>query len=252
MMLLYGILCGIALSLFFSFGPAFFSLIQTSIQHGYRRAWPFPFGIFASDCVVVFLMLTVLKNADMFAIIHNPYVAVIGGVAMIVIGVITMRKKVKEPKNTKSANVKFRTTKSSPWGLFFNGFLVNFLNPLIWVFWIAVIALFTGELDMQPAERYVFFAGLLGATLSLDLVKCKLASLLQKSITARVLNIFNKCTAVIFFAFGAYLIISMLVFQLDPVARQRQLEKDKDPRSTQMIKRIGEGLHDSSTFHIGK
>ena len=63
--LILGILCGIILSLFFSFGPAFFSLLQTSIQQGYRRALMFPLGVFASDAIVVFLMLTILKGVEM-------------------------------------------------------------------------------------------------------------------------------------------------------------------------------------------
>lgn len=250
--LLYGIICGVVLSLFFSFGPAFFSLIQTSIQYGYRRAWWMPLGICCSDAVVIFLMLTVLKGVDMFEVIHNPYVAVIGGAMMIVMGVITFRRKVRQSASS-TARVKFRSTqKSTPQGLFLNGFVVNILNPMIWVFWLAVIALISGELDIKTNHMYLFFAGLLGATLGFDLLKCKLASLFQRTITANVLNIFNKCTGIIFFVFAGYLIVSMVYFQINPEARDKQMEKDKDPTSTKVIKRIGDGLHDTGTFHIGR
>ena len=64
--LLLGIVCGIALSLFFSFGPAFFSQIRTSIQYGYRKSYPFAFGVSAGDVIIVFLMLTVLKNVNLW------------------------------------------------------------------------------------------------------------------------------------------------------------------------------------------
>ncbi|MBR1792624.1 MAG: LysE family transporter [Bacteroidales bacterium] len=244
MELLLGILCGIALSLFFSFGPAFFSLIQTSIQYGYRRALFFPLGVFASDAVVVFLILTVLKDADMFQVMHNPYVASIGGAVMIAMGILTFRKTVR-PVVHKEPQIKFRTNKSKPKTIFFNGFLINFLNPLIWVYWLSVIALISGEMNIKTTQMYIFFAGLLGTTLGLDILKCKAASLLQRVITAKVLNIFNKITGCIFFIFAGYLIISMLTFQLNPAARERQLENEQNQQSVKIIKNINQGLHNN-------
>ena len=85
--LLLGIVCGIALSLFFSFGPAFFSQLQSSIQYGYRKAFPFAFGVSAGDIIIVFLMLTVLKNVELYEILHNTYVAIIGGAVLSAMGI---------------------------------------------------------------------------------------------------------------------------------------------------------------------
>ena len=91
--LLLGILCGIALSLFFSFGPAFFSQLQSSIQYGYRKAFPFAFGVSASDIIIVFLMLTVLKNVELYELLHNTYVAIGGAAVLGAMGVYYLRKK---------------------------------------------------------------------------------------------------------------------------------------------------------------
>ena len=250
MILLLGILGGIALSLFFSFGPAFFSLLQTSIQYGYRRSIPFPLGIFASDAFVVFLLLTLLKDVDMAEIIHNPYVAIIGGIGMGVLGVMTFRKKVK-PSLRKEGSVKFRNTqKTSGAGLFWHGFAVNFLNPLIWIYWLAIIALISGEMGLDAAHMYLFFIGLLGTTLGLDILKCKLASLLQSVITDKMLNLFNKITGCVFFAFAAYLIISMVRYQRDPSASQQEEEHGKGAQAAKMLKGINEKMHDTNTLHL--
>ena len=100
------------------------------------------------------------------------------------------------------------------------------MNPLIWVYWVSVVTLVTGEFNLTLTERYLFFFGVLGATLSLDLLKCKLASLLQRIITARVLNITNKATALIMFAFAAYMVISMALYQCDPAAREKQQQNN--------------------------
>ena len=236
MELIIGILCGIALSLFFSFGPAFFGLIQNSIEHGFRRAMAFAVGVSLSDILVVFLMLTVFKNVDMEAALHNIYVALIGGAGIIVMGVYTFRKKTK-PASGKHGHMKFKSLENvGRKQLLLHGFLLNILNPFIWVYWVSVITLLSGEVGLYGAERYVFFAGLLGATLGCDLLKCRLAAMLQQLITAKVLNIFNRVTGLILIAFGVYLIVAMVVYQTNPKVREK--EQEKVPQSTKIIQSL--------------
>lgn len=244
MELLIGILCGIALSLFFSFGPAFFGLIQNSIEHGFRRAMAFAVGVSLSDVLVVFLMLTVFKNVDMEAALHNIYVALIGGAGIIVMGVYTFRKKTK-PASGKHGHMKFKSLENvGRRRLLLHGFLLNILNPFIWVYWVSVITLLSGEVGLYGADRYVFFAGLLGATLGCDLVKCRLAAMLQQLITAKVLNIFNKVTGLILIAFGVYLIAAMVVYQTNPKVRAK--EQEKVPQSTKIIQSLHQVTKDSA------
>ena len=237
MELLIGILCGVILSLFFSFGPAFFGLIQNSIEHGFRRAMAFAVGISLSDVVVVFLMLTVLRNVDMEAVMHNVYVAAIGGVGIAIMGIHTFRKK---GRIRRDKNGRLRLISEGNVGrrhILFNGFLLNFLNPFIWVYWISVITLLSGEVGLKGSERYLFFGGLLAATLGCDLLKCRLASLLQQWFTPRVMIGFNKGTGVVLVAFGIYMIVSMIVYQTNPKVRER--EQENTPQSTKII----QGLH---------
>lgn len=245
--LLLGILCGIALSLFFSFGPAFFSQLQSSIQYGYRKAFPFAFGVSASDIIIVFLMLTVLKNVELYELLHNTYVAIGGAAVLCAMGVYYLRKKpltATAPGTHSRLKFKMEGGQMRRSTIFFHGFIINLMNPLIWVYWVSVVTLVTGEFNLTLAERYLFFVGVLGATLSLDLLKCKLASLLQRIITARVLNITNKATAVIMFAFAAYMVVSMVLYQTDPKSRERQQQNNP----AEMFKNI-HNLGDS-TLHI--
>ena len=239
MELLYGILCGIALSLFFSFGPAFFSLIRTSIQYGFRRAVPFAFGISGGDIFIVFLMLTALKNLDLFEILHNFWVASISGAVLVLMGFYYLRKEVTSLEG-KESHVKFKSKGGEPRRLsvLFQGFLINFVNPMIWIFWVSLIALITGELNLGIGERYIFFLGMLASTLGLDVLKCKLASLLQRIITAKLLNITNKVCAFIMFFFAAYMVFSMANYQLNPKAQEREQQKKDGVAQTEMIKKI--------------
>ncbi len=248
--LLLGIVCGIALSLFFSFGPAFFTQIRTSIQYGFQKSYPFALGVSAGDIIIVFLILTVLKNADLYNVVHNVWVASIGGGVMILMAVYFFRKEVTslEDYEGKGSRIKFRSKDGEPRrrSIFFQGFLINFINPTIWIYWISVITLITGELNMTVFERYVFFFGVMGATLGMDIMKCKLASMLQRIITAKVLNVTNKVCSVILFCFAAYLIISMIVYQNSPQKEDPAVVQK--PKSTEMIKT----LHDKMDSSIAK
>lgn len=236
--LFLGIVCGIALSLFFSFGPAFFSQLRTSIQYGYKKSYPFAFGVSASDIIIVFLMLTVLKNVDLYELLHNVWVASIGGVVLVGMGIYFMRREV-TTLESKERHIKFRSKDGVPRRrtIFAQGFVINIVNPLIWIYWVSVIALLTGELNLSRVERYTFFVGVLGSTLGLDILKCKLASLLQRIITAKLLNITNKVCAVVMFVFAGYIVVSMAMYQFDPKVRERE-QQQVPPTSTQMIKKI--------------
>ena len=235
--LLLGIICGVTLSLFFSFGPAFFSQLRTSIQYGYRKSYPFAFGVSASDVLVVFLLLTVLQNVNLYEVLHNVWVASVGGAVLIMMGVHYFRKEVDDIKE-KETRLKFKSKEGEPrrLSIFGQGFLINIVNPFIWIYWISVIALVSGELNLTVNERYIFFIGMLGTTLALDIVKCKLASMLQKMITAKVLNITNKACAIVMWGFAGYLIVSMILYQVSPKARER--EQNQPNNKTEMIKKL--------------
>lgn len=208
-----GIICGVMLSLFFSLGPAFFSLIQNSIHHGFKKALSFAIGVSLSDICIVFLMLTLLSNMDLTAVLHNVYVAIIGGVATGIFGVLTYRSKVKSVANGES-RLKFSSIDvTHRWQLMLKGFLLNLLNPLIWVYWVSIITFLSAEMSLTVNERYFFFLGMLVATFGVDALKCRLSALLQNWFSARIMNIFNKITGIILIAFSVYLIVSMIIYQ---------------------------------------
>ena len=220
MELLLGIISGVLLSLFFSFGPAFFSLLQTSIHYGYRRAAPFAFGVFVADLFIVFLMLTVLKNVDMYGVLHDKWVASIAGIVIMAMGVYTLLKRPSRRQLSSGGEEVPTPPAEARHHVFIRGFVLNFVNPLIWIYWVSLIALMLGETGASSSEVYVFFVGLLGATLSMDLVKCKAASLFHCLITDRVLTIINWVVGVILIVFAFYVVFSMVLFHNDPDAQQ--------------------------------
>ena len=161
----------------------------------------------------------------------------IGGAVLVVMGIYFLRKEVTSLEDEEK-HIKFKSKDGDPRRrtIFMQGFVINIVNPLIWIYWVSVIALLTGELNLTVLERYIFFLGVLGSTLGLDILKCKLASLLQQIITAKTLNITNKICAVAMFIFAGYMVISMALYQFNPKVRAH--EQQNEPQSTQMIKKI--------------
>ena len=172
MEILIGIICGVLLSLLFSLGPAFFSLIQNSIHHGFKKAVSFAAGVSLSDILIVMLMLTVLSNldfSDLTAILHNVYVSIIGSVATAVFAILTWRSKVKKA-TVPDSRLKFSVEHvTHHWQLLLSGFLLNVLNPLIWIYWLSIITFLSAEMNLGVRERYFFFF-LLGSIRTMYLI----------------------------------------------------------------------------------
>ena len=238
MEILIGILCGLVLSLFFSFGPAFFGLMQNSIHYGFRKGVAFEVGVNASDITIVALMLTLLKNVDITTIIRNPYVASIGGAVVIVLGVISLLRK---PVRREGAKLVFEGV---PRGrqLAAQGFALNFFNPTVWLYWISIVTFLSAEIGLTAADRWVFFISLLLTELFVGILKCRLASMLQKIMSDKMMNVVNKVVGLVLVGVGVFLIVSMLVYRLNPDLEQ----KDAGEGATQLIQRVHSIAHDTN------
>ena len=237
MEILIGIICGVLLSLVFSLGPAFFSLIQNSIHHGFKKAFSFAVGVSLSDILIVMLMLTVLSNLDidqLTALLHNVYVAIIGSIATAVFAILTWRSKVKKA-SVPDSRLKFSVENvTHRWQLLLSGFFLNVLNPLIWIYWLSIITFLSAEMSLSVTERYFFFIGMLAAVFGTDVLKCRLAAMLQHWFTARIMNNFNRVTGCVLMAFSLYLLISMILYQ----ANGRENSMD----NLNLVKRVHNGV----------
>ena len=170
-------------------------------------------------------MLTVLSNVDLNALLHNVYVSIIGGAATCIFGVLTYRSKVKSA-GSGEGRLKFSSIEvTHRWQLMLKGFLLNILNPLIWLYWVSIITFLSAEMDLSVRDRYFFFIGMLLAVFGTDVLKCRLAAMLQHWFTARIMNIFNKITGIILIAFSLYLVISMIRYQTGHVQKDPNLQK---------------------------
>lgn len=196
-----GIILGFTLAFVFGFGPAFFALIQTAIHRGFWSGILLAFGIFLNDLVIVVLGLlgsvNVIKGSENYQLM-----GIVGGAVLIVFGIVTYTRK----KTSKTSNA---NGNGNPHGLIFivKGFLLNLLNPFVWIFWLTVIVSATATYKANTNSLILFFGGTLGLVLITDILKVFTATKITTFLTDTFLIRINKFAGVALVLFGAFLII---------------------------------------------
>ena len=90
--------------------------------------------------------------------------------------------------------------------LFIKGFLLNFINIGVLVFWLGVIIIVGPSLDNDPQRIVVFFSSMLAAYLITDMVKILLAKQLRRKLTIERIRLVKKGLGVILIICGIVLI----------------------------------------------
>lgn len=209
-------LAGLALSMLL--GPAFFMILQTSLERGFRCAVRFALGVFLSDAFLV--TLCILGASQLF---NNPSVSkvigVVGGGLLVLIGFYAFRRKeVFRGVFSDKARQADQVTQKWPsyWQDLGKGFVMNLANPSVWLFWFvlvgSILAQYTDAAGHVVRYRvFLFFAVMLGTVFSIDCLKSFVAARLKKIINEKVVSVINKVVGVVLMLFGIYLILNTFV-----------------------------------------
>ncbi|MBC6997591.1 LysE family transporter [Cytophaga sp. FL35] len=191
----------LGLLLSFMIGPVFFVLLETSAIRGFRAALVFDLGVIIAD--ILFLAIAYFSSFQLLENLSNqPGLYVFGGVILLVYGIITFFKK---PK--KEIKDKIKASKRSYLGLLVKGFLLNFINIGVLIFWLGLLIVVGPSLDNQPKRLFVFFGSMLGAYFAMDIVKILLAKQLKKKLTFERISWVKRGLGVILIICGIVLII---------------------------------------------
>jgi threonine/homoserine/homoserine lactone efflux protein len=201
--LLSGILLGLTMAIML--GPALFSLLQTSIRRGFRYGMFLAIGIIISDFVLV-----ALSYLGVSAIITKPgntiIFGLIGGIIMILFGVFTFRKKTR----IETVNAEDTLTAVAPkktWKFIAKGFLLNFANPFLLIFWMGWMAYIGNTYGPHSIETLFFFAGTLTTVFATDLLKCFIAGKIKKYLKPKLITIVNYILGLVLIVLGVLMII---------------------------------------------
>ncbi|MCK0158101.1 LysE family transporter [Cellulophaga sp. F20128] len=192
----------IPLGFFLSFmiGPVFFVLLETSAVKGFRAALTFNLGVFFAD--ILFLILAYFSSYQLLENLSNlPGLYVFGGVILLVYGIIIF---IKKPKKEKLKDI--RVTKGAYLSLFVKGFLLNFINIGVLVFWLGIILVVGPSLDNDADRILIFFATMLSTYFITDIFKILLAKQLKRHLTLRRIYLVKKGLGIILIICGIVLI----------------------------------------------
>jgi len=167
----------------FMIGPVFFMLIETSITKGVRAAIAFDIGVIIADAL--FIAVAYFSSFQLLENLSNlPGLYVFGGTILSVYGLIIL---IKKPNEKQIENEFNNTTKTNYFQLSIKGFLLNFINIGVLVFWLGVVVV-TGPSFENSINRFVvFFSTLLIAYFLTDIVKIILAKQLKKKLTPKII-----------------------------------------------------------------
>ena len=185
----------------FMVGPVFFVLLETSATKGFRAGFTFDLGVIIAD--IFFLVIAYFSSFQLLENLSNqPGLYVFVGVILLVYGLTTFFRSDFKEKQTRIV-----TRGSDYLGLFVKGFLLNFINIGVLVFWLGVIIIVGPSLDNQPNRIITFFSAMLGAYLVTDIFKIILAKQLRRKLTRDRILMVKKTLGVILIICGIVLII---------------------------------------------
>ena len=198
--ILNGVLSGVVLSLLI--GPVFFTIIQTSIERGFKSGFLVAMGVSLSDAFYIsicYLGVYQLFDTGNF----KEYLAYLGGIVLLAMGFYYLIVKSRQlagydPKKVAAKN---------PYKLIVKGFIINGLTPMVLIFWLGTVGIATTKLGyVTPGKAIPFFVSIVCTVFITDIIKAKLADQLRQVLTPKFVRTMNFVLGLVLVIFGGRLI----------------------------------------------
>lgn len=197
--LLYGLGTGILLSC--TFGTVFFSLVQSSVDNGYRSGVKIAFGVFVCD--ILFVIFALFGTAFLPAVPHfDKWLTGIGVIFLSGLGLSNLirgQTKLVYPKSRIGNFLYYFTT----------GFLLNGLNPVNFIAWATLATYVKATLKYDSWQTGIFFSASVVAIFLSEALIAVFAQRLQPVFTEKVIHYFNKATGIVFIGIALKLLVSL-------------------------------------------
>jgi len=205
-----GLLLGLILSI--SIGPVIFAILKQSLTNGHKAGYAFVAGVSASD-ITLLIICNVFTALFTLVLSHKAVVAMVGAGFLLLMGLYTLLFKKVQTEIIDDKHKELR--KRDLVGIFFSGYLMNMLNPgvfLFWFAWTAAIGADAIETENPTFYKIVFFGTCLLFVLISDLLKVLLAGSLRPRLTEKTLIWINRLSGIIILIFSAALFYSALKY----------------------------------------
>jgi threonine/homoserine/homoserine lactone efflux protein len=219
------ILTAIPLGIFLSFliGPVFFVLLETSAVKGFRAALVFDLGVVLAD--IFFILIAYFSSYRLIQSLKNdPAIFIFGGILMLTYGLISFIKLRKITSKVNEDDVEIVFQKKNYRALFIKGFLLNFINVGVLLFWFLILITIGPKLELETSRMLTFFTSVILTYLFVDMGKILLAKQLKHKMTpTNILNI-KKLISILLILFGMTIMLQGW-FPSDQKMVKKALEK---------------------------
>ena len=202
MALIHGFLLGLGFVVFL--GPVFFYLLKSTLDGGFLSGLSVALGIIFGDflCIVICSLGAIAFFEDDK---NQFWIGIVGGIILLFLGLKFIFKPQINTKNTES-NSKVKLSKANYAATFTQGFLINFVNPFVFVVWIGVIGVAKAEYG-SSTNFFMFLGAALLAIFSTDILKVLLAHRIKKFLSPSYLISIYRVFGIVLIIFGIWAIV---------------------------------------------
>lgn len=225
--ILEGALAGLILSVFV--GPIFFTMLQLGVEHGFRAAFALALGQWVSDLVYIFLAFWGAIWVE--EIIGDPekqavfvwYSGTIGGSLLVLFGAgLLLTKSVStNPIAPRGSNtndtqeeaveiVKHHVSKKAYFAYFFQGFLINTINPTPLLFWMGLMA-FAINSNYIGGATAAMYVSVMTVVVVADCLKIYLAKAIRNKLKAHHFLYVRRLAGLVLGGFGLVLLLKVTI-----------------------------------------
>jgi L-lysine exporter family protein LysE/ArgO len=175
----------------------FFSLLQNSVDNGYKSGLKIAFGVVVCDSLFILSALfgsSFIPKFEGFDLI----LTLVGVVFLVVIGLVNILKG--------TPRLAYPTTRFGNFLYYFwTGFLLNGLNPINFITWVTLVAYLRNSLHYTENEQIGFLTmSVVGIFMTQSAIALS-AHKLKRFFTPTVMLNFNRLTGVVFIGVAANL-----------------------------------------------
>ncbi len=188
-----GALTGITLSLML--GTVFFSLIKNSIEFGYKSGIYIALGVVFCDSLYVLVAL-MSHSLSLFLKQYEFSLSIIGGTILIILGIFMLFQKKNNIDEGKIIKGK------SKWYYFFNGFILNLVNPVNFLTVFGISNMLTIRFNYTIIDQIIYFGAMMLTIIATEVGISISASKIKSYITPTIMNRINQLSGIIFLIIG--------------------------------------------------
>lgn len=206
----WAVMLGLFLGLVVNMGPAFITLLQTSLNQDFKSAMLFAFGVILNDALVIAICIFTSVQLGVSFNSGVTWFSIGAGAILVLFGIFTFFAKVRKGETRREQRTKellqAQENSTSPFFFIGKGFALNVLNPFVWIFWFSAVAIVVGG-TKNTVITIVFFIIVLGTSFALDVLKAWGAAKLRRFFDANRTTLMNRIAGVLLVGCGLYFIV---------------------------------------------